>query len=82
MFDLVEPGRGVTIETVGITEIDVPYTIELGQTDDRGEFQQIVLNEDEMMKVVEAVCKERPEFSRGVARIYFRQQKAKRKVAA
>ena len=79
MFEVIEPGLGLVIESQ--EDPGEAYSVTLKQMAFGGNEQEIVLNEDELMGLVETVAKERPDFARGVSRIYFRQQKAKRKLS-
>lgn len=79
MLQAIPCGRGVIVESA--VQSKAGYVIRLRQEQD-DEEDCLVLNEDELMKVVEQVCLERPNFARGVSRIYFRQQKAKRRAVA
>jgi hypothetical protein len=84
MKESIGHGYGVDVESnLEITSGNPrTYFVTLTQDSDEHPPMSVMLSEDELMKVVEFVCEERPNFARGVARVYFRQQKAKRKVAA
>lgn len=84
MKEHISKGYGVEVESnMEITDGD-PQTYYVTLRQEIGDIptQEVMLNEDELMSVMELVCKERPDFARGVSRIYFRQQKARRKALA
>jgi hypothetical protein len=85
VIEMIHRGLGVMVESndgdSSIMAGEDPYKVTLSQMSFGGGEQVIELIEDELMKVVEQVCKERPNFARGVSRIYFRQQKARRKAS-